>query len=336
MINVAMIGFGGIAQSHKNAHLKFEAAGREKLVAVCDITPEQFTKRIKINLETGKETLGGDFKTYTNLDEMLSNEKIDLIDICIPSYLHADMAVAMLERGYNVLSEKPMALCSEDCRRIIDARNKSGKQLMIGQCLRFYGEYQYLKKIVSEETYGKVTSVLFQRLSALPKWSWNNWYQDFSKSGSVICDMQIHDLDMARYLFGEPEYVECRASTKNVKYDLAHVNLGYDFPLTSIGDWTLNGTKFTQMYRVGFEKANVVMENGKITVYPNDCSAPYEPEWTKVGGIEAEIDYYLDIIESGKQNQKNPAESAAETIRLVEAAYESADNGGIRIPFKNK
>jgi len=334
MINVAMIGFGGIAQAHKNAHLKFEAEGRERLVAICDITPEQFKKRIKINIDTGEETLGGNFKTYTDLEEMLGNEKIDLIDICIPSYLHADMAVDMLSRGYDVLSEKPMALNSADCARILEAKNKSGKRLMIGQCLRFYGEYEYLKKIIDDKTYGEVKSVLMQRLSATPKWSWHNWYQDFTKSGGVICDMQIHDLDMVRYLFGEPEYVEAHASTKNVKYDMAQIFLGYDFPVLSVGDWTLNGTKFTHMYRVGFENATVIMDNGKIMVYPNDYSAGYEPEWKRIGGIEGEIDYYLDLIENNKENEKNPPESAAETIRLVEAAYESADNGGIRIPFK--
>ncbi|MBO7360620.1 MAG: Gfo/Idh/MocA family oxidoreductase [Clostridia bacterium] len=331
MIRTALIGFGGIAQTHKNAHLKFEAEGREKLVAACDITPEQFTKRIKINIDTGEPTLGGDFRTYTDLEEMLSKEEIDLIDICIPSYLHADKAVAMLERGYNVLSEKPMALNSADCGRILEAYRKSGKQLMIGQCLRFYGEYVYLKKIVEEKTFGEVTSVVLQRLSSLPRWSWHNWYQDFSKAGGVIADMQIHDLDMARYLFGEPAYVECRAASKNVKYDVSQIVLGYDFPFISIGDWTMNGTRFTHMYRVGFEKATVIMENGKITVYPNDRGEPYEPEWKHVGGIEAEIDYYLDLLETGGQNLKNPPESAAATIRLVEAAYRSADMGGFRI-----
>ena len=72
-------------------------------------------------------------------------------------------------------------------------------------------------------------------------------------------------------------------------------------------------------------------QNGKITVYPNDRGEPYEPEWKHVGGIEAEIDYYLDLLETGGQNLKNPPESAAATIRLVEAAYRSADMGGFRI-----
>jgi len=306
MINVAMIGFGGIAQAHKNAHLKMEAAGKERLVAICDITPEAFTKRIKINIDTGEPIKEGNFNKYTDLEEMLSKEKIDLIDICIPSYLHAEYAAKMLERGYDVQSEKPMALNSADCEKVLAAQKKSGKHLMIGQCLRFYGEYEYLNKIIQEKTFGEVKGVLLQRLSPLPKWSWQNWYQDFTKSGSVICDMQIHDLDMVRYLFGEPAWVECHASTKNVKYDMAQITFGYDFPCLSIGDWTLVGRKFSHHYRVSFEKATVEMDGGKVTVYPNDGSPAYEPEYRHIGGIEGEIEYYLDLLENDKPNTKNP------------------------------
>ena len=333
MIRVAMLGFGGIAQSHKKAHMRLENEGREKLVAICDITPEQFTKRIQINIDTGEPAPDGDYHIYYDLDEMLKSEQIDVVDICIPSYLHADYAVKLLNMGYHVQCEKPMALNYADCLRVIEAAKNSGRRLMIGQVLRFYSEYVYLKKVVSENTFGRPTSVLFQRLSALPAWSWQNWYQDFNKSGSVILDMQVHDLDMARYLFGEPRYVECHASTKFVRYDMAQISLGYDFPVLSIGDWTLNGKNFSSSYRVGFEKATLITEGGKVRVYPADCSEPYLADFPHYDGMYSEIEYFLSLIESGMENSKNPPESAAETVRLVEAAWKSADMGGLRVAF---
>lgn len=332
MIRVAMLGFGGIAQSHKNAHLKFEAQGREKLVAICDITPSQFKKRIKINIETGEETLGGDFHVYYDADEMLKNEEIDLVDICIPSYLHAPNAVKMLEAGKHVLSEKPMALNPVDCAAMLDAHFRTGRQLMVGQCLRFYGPYVYIKECIEDGRFGKVTSALFQRTSGLPRWGWENWFCDFNRAGGVITDMQIHDLDMARFLFGDPKYVECHANSKFVKYDVAHISLGYDFPVTSIGDWTTDGAKFAYMARVGFENATLILDNGKITVYPT-TGAPIEPEYPHAAGIEAEIDFYLDLLEKGGENVVNPPSSAAKTIDLVAAALRSADADGIRVPF---
>ena len=333
MIKVAMLGFGGIAQSHKNAHLKFEAQGREKLVAICDITPSQFKRRIKINIETGEETLGGNFHVYYDLEEMLKNEEIDLIDICIPSYLHAENAAKLLERGYHVQSEKPMALNPADCAKMLDAHYHSGKQLMIGQCLRFYGPYVWIKEAIEDGRYGKVTSALFQRTSGLPRWGWENWFCDFNRAGGVITDMQIHDLDMARFLFGEPKYVECHANSKFVKYDVAHIALGYDFPVTSIGDWTTDGSKFAYMARIGFENATVFLDNGKITVYPT-TGTPIEPEYPHAAGIEAEIDFYLDVLETGKENLVNPPSSAAKTIDLVAAALKSADADGARVAFE--
>ena len=99
MVKTAMIGFGGIAQSHKNAHLQFEAEGREKLVAVCDIDPEQVKRRIKINLEDAPEVCGGHFNVYTDYEEMLRSEDVDLVDICVPSFLHRN-AGARLQRAF--------------------------------------------------------------------------------------------------------------------------------------------------------------------------------------------------------------------------------------------
>ncbi len=335
MVKVAMIGYGGIAQSHKNAHLKFEAEGREKLVAVCDIDPEQVKRRIKINLEDAAEVAGGSFNVYVDYEEMLRNEEVDLVDICVPSFLHAKLACEMLERGYNVLSEKPMALNSADCERMLAAYDKArsnGKYLMIGQCLHFYGEYEYLKACIEDGRFGKVTSAVFQRLSGIPRWSWKNWYWDYDKAGGVITDMQIHDVDMARWLFGEPQWAECRASSKYTKFDCSHVALGYDFPVSCLGDWTLCGVKFSMSYRVGFEKASVILEGGKVTVYPADGSAAFDPECKHPNsGIAGEISYLLELIESGKENIKNTPVSAYNTIRLIEALRESAEADGKRV-----
>ena len=332
MKKVAMIGFGGIAQAHKNAHLRLEAEGKERLVAVCDITPSQFESRKKINIDTGEQSLEGNFNTYTELEAMLASEEIDIIDICVPSYLHADLAVAMLDRGYHVMSEKPMALKSEDCERMLHAMRRSRRRLMIGQVLHFYPEYEYLKQAVSDGRFGKPTSAIFQRFSGLPLWSWQDWYHDYDKAGGVISDLLIHDIDMARYLFGAPKHVECNASSKNVKYDCAHVRLGYDFPVTCLGDWSQNGASFKMGYWIGFEKATVILEKGKPVVYPNDGSASFVPEGFKNSdGMYHQLAYFLWLTESEGENEKSTPEGAAETIRIVEAAHRSADLAGQRI-----
>ncbi len=337
MVKSVLIGFGGIAQAHRSGYSKLADEGKIKLVAAYDICPERFEGKIEINL--GKAEVGENesIKFYTNLEEMLNTEKPDMVDICIPSYLHADMAIYMLRRGYHVLSEKPMSLDFENCQRMLDAAKDAKGQLMIGQCLRFYPQYQFLKECIDSGRYGKVLSAFFHRLSAPPVWGWENWFMDYSKAGGCITDLHIHDIDMVRYLFGEPDAVSCRAAHSITKYDSVQTSLFYgDTPITAVGDWTLAQYKFNAGYRVDFEGATVAFENGKVKVYPKDETAPFSPDIENVDGITAELRYFADIIEEGKENTENPPASAAMTVKLIETMKKSADEGGKITVFKGE
>ena len=329
MLNVALIGFGGIAQAHKNGYATMETLGKARLVAVCDIRKEAFEKKVEINLKTESKDGANSFRCYTDLEEMLANEQIDLIDICVPSYLHREVSVKMLERGYNVLCEKPMALNSEDCDAMLEAEKKSGKQFMIAQVLRFFPEYEYLKSCITEQRFGKPLAASFSRVSHPPIWGWENWFMDYNKAGGCITDLHVHDIDIARYLFGEPKSVSCKAVDTNSQYDIVQTMLYYDdVMVVAQGSWASKQNKFTAGYRVDFENATIVLESGKVTVYPNDDSVPFSPELTGWDGYTDEIDYFCDVVSEKIKNTRNPASSAAKTIRLIEAMKESADSQG--------
>jgi predicted dehydrogenase len=333
MVRVGIIGFGGIAQAHKAGYTLLSKKGvGVRLVSVCDINPERFKNKVMINLET-LETGELDAACYTDLKEMLAKEKLDMVDICLPTPLHAKMAVDMLNRGYHVLSEKPMARTYDDCVEMLKAAKNAKGKLMIGQCLRFYPQYEFLKNSIESNRFGKVLSAFFERLSAPPVWGWKNWFMDYDQAGGCILDMHIHDIDMARYLFGAPKAVSCLAQDKCSKLDIVHTRLIYDnMPVTAVSDWTLSGFPFRHGYRVNFEKAAVIFEQGKVNVYPND-GEPYEPEMENLDGILREIEYFTGIIESGADNLKNPPESAANSVKLVETMRESALHGGKEIYF---
>ena len=335
MIRVAMIGFGGIAGSHKKAYLSLEKRGFDvKLVAICDTDPEAFKRRVTINIETGKETLGGDFRTYTDLEEMLKSEEIDLIDICLPTPFHCEYSINMLERGYNVLCEKPMSLTLENCKRMIDAKNKSGKTLMIGQCLRFFPQYEFLKACVEDGRYGKPTMAHFDRLSGPPRWGWNNWYMKPELSGGVIYDLHIHDCDMIRWVFGEPKAFSAVAQSQNVHHDTAFITYYYEnLPVSAVADWSLKGLKFNDSYRVGFEKATVIYSGGEVTVYSKEDGSEEKINLVSKAGIEGEIEYLIGCIEKGVGPERNTPESSARTVAIAQALLESADNMGKRIEF---
>ena len=163
-VKVAMIGFGGIAQSHKHAYEQLEAEGAPlKLVAICDVDPSRFTTATSTNLGAEKAADLTGIHTYTSADELLAQEEFDMADFCIPSYLHKEYAVKMMKAGKDVLSEKPMSLNSADCEEMLKTAGECGRKLMIGQCLRFEPSYLYLKKCIDEGTFGKLKNLFMDR-----------------------------------------------------------------------------------------------------------------------------------------------------------------------------
>ena len=334
MLKAGLIGFGGIAKAHRKAFLKLEELGIAELVCAYDVEPTAFNKKIDINIDSDAVGTGEHINFYNDLDEMLAKEEIDFLDICIPSFLHSKMSADMLRRGYHVMCEKPMALNYADCEEMILAAQESGKELMIGQCLRFYPVFDYIKAAIDENRFGKVIGGFFSRLSTPPSWGWENWFMDPTRSGGCITDLHVHDVDIIRYLFGEPEAISCRASSSICVHDTVHTSFMYgNTPITAIGDWTLTGVPFHADARVDFEKATLLINGTKLTVYPKDGTEAYEVPLEKISGQHAELAYFCEVIEGKRQNLKNPAISAARTIKLVEHMRRSADNGGQVIPF---
>ena len=334
MLKVALIGYGGIAQSgHIPGYANLEKKGKAKLVAAFDIEKDSFTKSLAINIGSSQDIDLG-IRTYTDLEEMLAKEEIDLIDICVPTPFHRGYVVDMLNRGYHVLCEKPMSRTYEDCKAMVEAAQNAKGKLMIAQCVRFFPEYACLKEIVASGQYGNPKAAQFRRLSGPPLWGWNSWYCKEEMSGGALFDMHIHDVDVARYIFGEPEAVSCVTKDFYTGADCVHTNLYYDdFEVTAIGDWSLEGMPFKADYIVALEKATIAADAGVVTVYPRNGGEAYQPELSTTSAYEAEIEFFVDTITSGAKNEKNPPESAALSLKLVETLSASAKKKGEKIPF---
>ena len=195
MLKVALVGVGGISGAHIPA---WESMDDAELVAICDIRPERMEKY-------------PDKRRYTDFDEMLENENVDILDICLPTFLHADFAVKAMEKGINVICEKPISLNREDVNRVYSTAKKNNVCFMVAQVLRFWPEYEVVKNIYDSGKYGKLLSASMHRLSGIPKWSWDDWMRDEKRSGLVPFDLHIHDLDFIVYAFGKPE-MHCKES----------------------------------------------------------------------------------------------------------------------------
>lgn len=331
MLKVAILGYGGIARAHRKGYEELaERNAPVELVALCDIDPAQFEKTVAINqgAEVGSQK---EYRTYTDLEEMLAKEELDVIDICLPTYLHCEYACKLLRRGYHVQCEKPMGLNAEQCAEMIKTAEESGKKLMIGMCLRFDGLYLALKELIDSGKYGRVESAYFERMSAMPRWGYDGWFHDYDRCGGVGMDLHIHDVDMIRFLFGEPKAVTAVANDVRTKFTTMHSRFHYDDILvTAIADWgQSNSTKFRANCRINLERATVeVSHKSGITVYPDDGEPFTTAGIAKSGHMAEESLYFARTILGEIENDRNTLESAAQTVNLVKKLVESAENGG--------
>lgn len=254
MLKVGLVGVGGISGAHIPAWNEMEDA---ELVAICDIRTERMEKY-------------PDKRHYTDFDEMLANEELDILDICLPTYLHADFAVKAMEKGINVITEKPISLKNEDVERVYSTAEKNNVKFMVAQVLRFWPEYELLKEIYDSKRYGKLLSGTMTRLGGYPKWSWDGWMMDEKRSGLVPFDLHIHDLDFMVYAFGMPK-VAHRYRSKLPKQDFMSVTYDFgDFSINSEASWYATCYPFTAEFRFQFEDAVVSNENGKMMIYLKD------------------------------------------------------------------
>lgn len=341
MLRVGLIGIGFMGRGHLDVYLRLEKEGFPvKLTAICDIDPEKFeNKFVKGNIDVGTGTYDfSRYNLYTDIDEMLEKEELDYVDIALPTYLHAEASVKALNKGIHVLCEKPMALTSEECRQMIEASEQNGKKLMIAQCLRFWPAYEYLKEVVESGRFGKCVSAYFFRGGAPPRWSYQNWLLTKEKSGGCLLDQHIHDVDTINWLFGKPEKVSTigRNVIPGSGYDAVSTNYIYNDGkvVNAQDDWTLQGDfGFEMLFRVNFEKGNLVFEKGKLTVHPNDGEG-FVPELSPEMGYYREIKYFANAIMNDTPIETATPQSTMETIQIAEAELESADKGGAVVPVK--
>jgi len=334
MLKIGLIGFGFMGRMHFDNYVRLMEEGADvRLVAICDLQIEQLKhSKASGNIATGQEVYDlSPYRLYDDIEKMLAAERLDVVDITLPTDLHAELACGLLERGYHVLCEKPMARSLEEGRRMAETAARTGKTLMIGQCLRFWPAYEYLKACVEDGRYGAVTAGYFFRGSDAPQ----GWFLNGDRSGGCMLDMHVHDTDMIHWLFGKPERVSSIA--RNVipgsAYDTVSTN--YVYPdgkvVNAQADWSLQGDAgFSMTFRVNFEKATLVFADGNLKVHPageTGFVADLSPDM----GYYRETKYFLEAVADGKPVSVCTPESAVGSLAIVEAEIRSADQGGFPV-----
>jgi predicted dehydrogenase len=338
VFKVGLAGLGAMGRGHLEQYLRLMREGAPvKLVALCDVDKGRFEAAAAgtLNIEgVGKDKVDfSQFNLYTDIDEMIAKEALDYVDLVLPTYLHAEMSIRAMRAGLDALCEKPMALSPEECQKIIDVQRETGKQMMIAQCLRFWPAYETLKEYVDQGTFGKVTCAYFARHGGTPRGSFEEWLLDEKRSGGCLLDQHVHDVDMVGWLFGVPEAVSCRGVNMipGAGFDAVSTNYRYadDKVINTQDDWCLNGkgVGFQMLFRVDFEKGQLIFDGGKLIVNPNDEPA-LQLDLPADNGYYREIRYFLDRLADRRPIQTAPLASTRDTIRIATAERLSAQRKG--------
>jgi predicted dehydrogenase len=161
-------------------------------VIVVGRTPE---KLAKISDQFG-------FATSTDLDAVITNPSIDLVDICLPTRLHADVAVRALQAGHDVLIELPLATTLEDAQRIVTTQQATGRLAFVDMFSRFSPANHYLQEAVADQRYGPLTFLEIEGRTAL---LWPGYELTLQ---TLALDMMHADFDLITGLLGRPTTVD--------------------------------------------------------------------------------------------------------------------------------
>ena len=323
-----LIGNGFISEVHRNAYKAFKEEGKDiELLAICDVRPEMLEKNDGQRL-------------YTDIDEMLTKEtEADFVDICVPTYLHAELAIKCMNAGFHVICEKPMALTSEDCMKMITCSQKTGKRLMIAQCSRFGKDMIIMKRFIEEGSFGKPVSAFFVAADGLPTWGFENWFADAERSGSCMLDLQAHTIDLINWYFGVPNMTSTIAkqcAPDFTGYGSISSNLIYNNGLFVHVwcDWGIpNNIHDNRTIRINFEKGYIIRKPGNAILeavsYLDGTVTNLSDRYRDVkSSYYDEIEYFADCIAKGVAPTYCPPEETKNVIDVMRAQERSANEGG--------
>lgn len=211
---IGLIGCGGMGGVWRGA-IKRRAQSRHD----CDLL-WAFDTRKQAAIERVEGTTA---RVADDPQEIFADDHVQAVVICTPTFTHADLVVAAAEAGKHVLVEKPMALTLGDCRRMINACSQAGVKLAVGQTIRFWGAFLRARQLIDEGVIGIPWAAQIDRVSATSPTpldavdrgkAQRPWRYDTQYAGGNILEGVVHELDLARAIFGEVRAASCVASGK--------------------------------------------------------------------------------------------------------------------------
>jgi predicted dehydrogenase len=319
-LRTAVIGVGSLGKHHARNHANFAKEGKTEFVGVCDVDFE--------NAKTVANEHSCDF--VTDWREFLDN--VDAVSIVTPTETHCEIACAFLEKGVNVLVEKPIALTLEEADKMLAAAEKSGAKLMVGHLERYNPAMVALRPFVNNPLYFEI-----HRVSPFPM---------RSLDVDVVLDVMIHDLDAIGWLVGENVAVsEIRAVGIDIvsdKVDAANARIEFEngavanITASRIGTDKVRKTRFYQTnsyvvldYATKF--ASVTSMNPKAA-HPLLGININRLEINDIEPLQAELSDFFACIKND-ETPKITGEDGRRALKLAIGVLEKIDEHRKRLNF---
>src|SRR5918993_546473 len=342
---VAILGAGFITDIHMESYHRF--IPEAEVVAVYARSPvkaKAFAEKYKIPA------------WFDDIDAIINESGCEVVDICLPNFLHATATLKAAAAGKHIIIEKPLAVTLEEADEMISACKKAGVKLMYAEELCFAPKYERVRQLVKEGAIGEVFMLKQSEKHSGPH---SDWFYDVQLSGGgVLMDMGCHAIAWFRWMLNNPPIKSVYASMSTVLHrhrtqgeDNSVVIIEFENGVTAVAEnsWAKHGgmDDKSEVYGTGgVVYADLFMGNAAISYSKSGYGYAMEKADTTIGwsftvfeevfnqGYPHELKHFIECIQQDKQPLVTGEDGRA-VLEVIYAAYASAGLGKkIALPFK--
>lgn len=332
--NACIIGCGYIAKKHLDVIAKMNHL---KLHSLCDINPQKTKEAEKSFLEASETKQDHQIKHYTEIDEVLKNNEIDVVIITTISHLHASLAKKALLAGKHVILEKPMSLSLEEGKELCQLSKDKKKILLICHQLRYRPLFQQIKKLLDEGTLGKpylgVVSIQIHRSEKYYETA--SWRGTWDLDGGMLMNQGIHLIDLLQWFLGDVDSVFGEISKGKIKKETEDCAVGIvTFKNNALG--VIEANTVTLPKNIGYS-ISLFCENGTISIdgpsfnnirrwyiQGRDSSQPPKSMIEDTNDRQYMYEDFMKVIEKKKEDLTMNGMEGMKAIETIFSLYESA------------
>jgi predicted dehydrogenase len=196
----------GVGRAHMRGYIGAEGS---ELVAICDVDPA------RVDAAGAEYSVPAEGR-YTDYKQMLANAKLDIVSICLPNYIHKQVAEETFAAGAHVVCEKPMATTVAEAEAMIEAAKRADRQLVICYNYRYRADAQWIKKVIGAGQLGEINFVnaTWRRETGIPGSGW--FGRKALSGGGPLIDLGVHVLDLTLWFLGFPSIRTVSGATRTI------------------------------------------------------------------------------------------------------------------------